>query len=110
MVIPPQEIIPPEAYVYTDIDKIIEETKNVSNKILDNTANILKKNDINCERKISLTGTPVTVILDYAEKNSIDIIALGSHGKKDVSLLLMGSTSTKIAEKSEIPLIIIKRK
>ena len=108
--IPPQEIIPPEAYVYTDIGRIIAEAKLVSKEILDNISKILEEKEIYCEKKITLMGDTGNTIIDYAEKNSIDIIALGSHSKKEISMLLTGSTNSKICEKSEIPVLIIKKK
>lgn len=108
--IPPQEIIPPEAYIYTDIGRIITESKLVSQEILNNVSKILEEKGIFCEKKITLMGDPCNTIIDYAEKNSIDVIVLGAHSRKEISLLLTGSVNLKICEKSEIPVLIIKKK
>lgn len=107
--IPPQNVIPPEAYIYTDLGKIIEESRHVSNEILDKIFDILKKYDVAEVKKTSLMGDPSSLIVDYAENNSIDLIVMGSHGKKELAALFLGSTSIKVTEKSEIPLLLIKR-
>ncbi len=110
VIIPPQKVIPPEAYVYTNLGKIIDESKLVSGDLLDSIEEIVKEHEPHSIKKVSLMGEPDDLIIDYAEKNSIDLIVMGSHGKKELAALFLGSISTKISEKSEIPLLIIKKK
>jgi nucleotide-binding universal stress UspA family protein len=42
-------------------------------------------------------GDPRRVILDYAERWPADLIVLGSHGRKGINLLLMGSVSEAVS-------------
>ena len=93
--VPPEAVIPPDAYVYTNIDKIIREARLVSQDILDRASDILQKQGITCTEKISLSGRPKDIIPDYAEKNSID-------------LLVLGRANTKILEKAEIPVLVTR--
>lgn len=107
--VPPQKVIPAEAYIYTDISRIIEEARQVSNELIDNIAEIIKKYNPTEIKKTSLIGEPAEKIVDFAEKNAIDLIVMGTHGKKDLSSFFLGSISTKVSEKSEIPLLLIKK-
>ncbi len=107
--VPPQKVIPPEAYIYTDIGKIIDESKHVSDELLNNTAEIFEKYEVSEIKKVSLMGEPAAIIVDYAEKNSIDLIIMGSHARKELSALFLGSTSMKVSEKSEIPILLVKK-
>jgi len=52
-------------------------------------------------------GDSVEVILQEAEKHSVDMIVLGSHGKGMAARLLLGSTSEGVVRKSTRPVHIV---
>lgn len=52
-------------------------------------------------------GKPSEAILKVAEEWKADIIVLGTHGRKGISHLLMGSVAEKIVRHSAKPLFII---
>lgn len=110
VIIPIQEIIPPDAYIYTDIEKIIEDAKMTSNEILRNTAVDVLKQKFNVTRKYNIEGDPADTIIKEAESNKYDLIIVGSHGKDGVSRWLMGSVSNKIYTHSNKPVLIVKSK
>jgi len=107
--VPPEKVIPAEAYVYTDVERLIEESKQVSKELLDNIENILKSKEPIEINKVSIAGDPSSKIVNYAEKNSIDLIVMGPRAKRDFSPLFLGGTSIKVTEKSEIPLLLVKK-
>ncbi|CAN5384423.1 universal stress protein [soil metagenome] len=53
-------------------------------------------------------GKPSKVILDYAKKNKIDIILMGSHGANGMKEYFVGSNAEKIVRTSPIPVIVVK--
>lgn len=107
--VPPQEVIPPEAQLVVDMAKIQEEANAVSAEILDRAADELEKIGVSHIEKLSLLGKPAKTIIDYAEHNPIDLIVMGSLGKKDLPKLLIGSTSSKVSERTEVPLLVVKK-
>jgi nucleotide-binding universal stress UspA family protein len=50
------------------------------------------------------------VILEVAEEMNIDIIVLGTHGRRGLDKILMGSVAEKVLRNSEIPMFIIPTK
>ena len=52
-------------------------------------------------------GIPYEVILNVAKEWDADLIVLGTHGRKGISHLIMGSVAEKIVRHSEIPVFII---
>jgi nucleotide-binding universal stress UspA family protein len=52
-------------------------------------------------------GTPVMAVLDTAEEFDADLIVLGSRGLGGFPELLLGSTSTQVAQHSHRPVVII---
>lgn len=57
--------------------------------------------------KIITEGHPADEIIKYAEKNSIDLIVMGTFGKGGVNRLLMGSVANKVVRISKIPVLVV---
>jgi nucleotide-binding universal stress UspA family protein len=52
-------------------------------------------------------GHPADEIIKYAEKNSIDLIVMGTLGKSGLDRFLMGSVADKVIRNSKIPVIAV---
>jgi len=52
-------------------------------------------------------GHPADEIIKYAEKNSIDLIVMGTLGKSGLDRFLLGSVADKVIRNSRIPVIAI---
>jgi nucleotide-binding universal stress UspA family protein len=47
-------------------------------------------------------------IIEIAAKNSCDLIVMASHGRRGVSVLLLGSETTKVLTHSTIPVLVVR--
>jgi len=52
-------------------------------------------------------GPAAEVILDYVEKNGVDIVVLSSHGRSGVTRWLLGSTVDKLLRRSPVPVFLV---
>ncbi len=104
----PSLIIPPDAYIYIDIEKIIEESNHVSDNLLELAAKKLETQRINVIKKYHILGDAASEIIDEAEKNKHDLIVVGAHGGGKISRWLLGGVSSKIYEYAKRPVLIIK--
>ena len=52
-------------------------------------------------------GHPAEELIKYAEKNSIDLIVMGTLGKSRLDRFLMGSVADKVIRNSKIPVIAV---
>jgi universal stress protein A len=55
-----------------------------------------------------LTGSPACQIVKLAERERIDLIVMGSHGRTGLSKLLMGSVAEGVMRKANCPVLIVK--
>ncbi len=55
-----------------------------------------------------VVGTPVTRILEIAEKKQASMILIGSHGRTGLSHLLIGSKAERVVQLSPIPVTVVK--
>jgi nucleotide-binding universal stress UspA family protein len=53
-------------------------------------------------------GEPFSLILNEAEKESVDLIVVGSHGKQGIERLLLGSVSEKVARKAKCSVLVVR--
>jgi nucleotide-binding universal stress UspA family protein len=56
---------------------------------------------------IQVTGSPVAMIVEEAEKNDADYIVMGSHGHTAFYDLLVGSTTHGVLKRSKCPVAIV---
>jgi len=56
-----------------------------------------------------LSGSPVKEILKFAEREDIDAIVIGSHGRSGLSRLLTGSVAEGVMRKATCPVLIVKQ-
>ena len=56
-----------------------------------------------------LSGSPVKEILKFAEREDIDAIVIGSHGRSRLSQLLTGSVAEGVMRTATCPVLIVKQ-
>lgn len=62
--------------------------------------------DVPCDL-VLVGGAPVSVILDYAAVNAVDLIVMGTHGTSGFQHLLLGSVTEKVLRKAICPVLTV---
>ncbi len=55
-----------------------------------------------------LDGHPAEELGGYAESHGVDLIVIGSHGRKGLDRLLIGSVADKIIRGAKVPVLVIR--
>ncbi len=76
---------------------------------LDAKAKSLKKMGIKTECVV-IVGNPGEEIVNYANKNKIDLIAIATHGRSGLKRILFGSVAEYVIKNSKLPILLIKPK
>jgi len=58
--------------------------------------------------QLLVVGTPVTRIIEIANKKKAKLIFVGSHGRTGLSHLLIGSKAERVVQLSPIPVVVVK--
>jgi len=61
----------------------------------------------NIERTV-LTGVPHEELMNFAKKNKIDLIIMGTHGRKGIDRILFGSTAAQIVRFAPCPVLTVR--
>lgn len=59
-------------------------------------------------REVILDGYPSNEIINFAEDNDIDLIAMGTLGKTGLDRLLIGSAAKKVVRGSKVPFMVVR--
>ena len=55
-----------------------------------------------------LAGDPADAVLRTAKSENVDMIVMGTHGRRGISRLLMGSVAEAIVRRAECPVLVLK--
>ncbi|WP_411345046.1 universal stress protein [Paenibacillus sp. WLX1005] len=56
----------------------------------------------------TVNGEPGATIVDYAHKQNVDLIVIGSRGLNSLQELVLGSVSHKVIKRAHCPVLIVK--
>jgi len=84
-----------------------EETE--AREYLKEKAAALKKIGIETQYVV-LVGNSGEEIVNYANKNNVDLIAIATHGRSGIKRILFGSVTEHVIKNSKIPILLIKPK
>jgi len=72
----------------------------------------LKKDEFGNSPKVVtavLNGSPVKMLIEYAEQNAIDLIMLSTHGRSGVERVLIGSVAEKLVRLAPCSVLVLRR-
>jgi len=55
-----------------------------------------------------LTGYAAEEILKYAQENSMDLIIMGTHGRKGIDRILFGSVAERVVKSAHVPVLTVR--
>ena len=78
-------------------------------KIVDEVKNEALAKNLNVQTEVLMdVGAVSKAIVEYAEKNNIDLIVLGTRGISGIKRMLLGSTASGVVTHSHCPVIVVK--
>ncbi len=72
----------------------------------------IKKDEFGNSPKVAtavLSGSPVKMLVEYAEQNSIDLIVLSTHGRSGVDRVMIGSVAEKLVRLAHCSVLVLRR-
>ncbi len=90
------------------VDLPQEDLEQYGNKVLEKAANLARGTGLEDIGTTSRQGDPAHSIVDYAAEIGADMIVIGSRGLGDLSSLLMGSVSHKVAHDAKCTCVTVK--
>ncbi|HYA38284.1 MAG TPA: universal stress protein, partial [Candidatus Methylomirabilis sp.] len=96
-----------------DIDVIVRARRAAGEKILTAARDAARAAGVEAETRLLETATPTqriaAAIADEAASWPADVVVLGTHGRRGVERLLLGSVAEGVARLSTVPVLLIPR-
>jgi nucleotide-binding universal stress UspA family protein len=98
--------------VAVPIDDILESMRAEGRKVLEKALARAKRAGVNAEAvQVASRGRPVSdVILSEARRARADVIVMGTHGRRGLNRLLLGSDAERVLRDSPVPVLLTRRK
>lgn len=59
-------------------------------------------------RTVVIDGDPATALVEYSEKEDIDLLIMMSHGRSGIMPWAMGGTANKVIQRSQTPVLLVR--
>lgn len=56
-----------------------------------------------------LSGRPARTILDYVADNDIDLVVMGTHGRRGLDRFLLGSVTERVVRGSDVSVLVVRQ-
>lgn len=76
-------------------------------KIVEKARNLGREAGVATAGKV-VVGIPDDGIVDYASDHDVDLIVMGTHGRRGVSRYFLGSTAERVVRRSPVPVLTIR--
>jgi nucleotide-binding universal stress UspA family protein len=82
-----------------------EQKQDHAGSVLEDAAERTGVSDV---ERITTVGQPTQSIIDAIEEHHVDHVVMGSHGRRGVSRLLLGSVAENVVRRSPVPVTIAR--
>ncbi len=94
---------------YMPLDNIMESASQDAQRYLDGVAARLEAQGIKTSTTLQIGGV-ANAIIDFAEENSIDLIAMCTHGRTGLARWALGSVADRVLRAGRVPLFLVRAK
>jgi len=81
--------------------------KESSEQYLDSVAKVLEGRGYPVSKHVT-TGPPAEQILDFAEANPVDLIAMSTHGLSGIKRWIFASVTDKVLHAGDMPVLVVR--
>ena len=96
----------PASYMNSYVQAIQE----IGEKVLDKAVSFARKTGVDVDPAMAHARdrTVARSILDRAKKSNVDLIVLGTHGRRGFQRVLMGSDAEAVVRESSVPVLLVR--
>lgn len=90
------------------IEALVEAAGKRADAILRDATTVAEKAGVPCERTTVMNPLPHKAILEEADASGCDLIVMGSHGRRGLEGLLIGSETQRVLLASSCPVLVVR--
>jgi nucleotide-binding universal stress UspA family protein len=94
--------------VETGTPELLEELEQEGERILEDARAEAKAAGLESIRGSIAGGAPYRRILDYVDEHDVDLVVMGTHGRRGVDRYLLGSVAEKVVRTATCPVMTVR--
>ncbi len=98
-----------EQYLLRDGDSALQRMSDAVKKDLEKVLVGLQDEGISAEF-LTVRGTPEKLIVDTADQKDADLVAIGTHGRRGLTHLLLGSVAERVVRTAKQPVLTVRQR
>ena len=101
----------PTAMLHPSVEKTYQEARDRLEALIpEQWLNEDKANPLVVKSSVLTAASPAQAITRFAQGKNADLIIVGTHGRKGLTRMLMGSTAESLLRSSPCPVLVVKHK
>ena len=90
------------------MNDILRAIREAGQDIVRETVKLIQDSGVIAVEEVLREGHPAEEILNYARESGMDLIVMGTHGRRGLGRLLLGSVTEEVVRTSEIPVLTVR--
>jgi nucleotide-binding universal stress UspA family protein len=86
---------------------VVDALKSEGEEATRRVAAAAEREGVDCETVVA-TGTAYSTIRDYVDEHAIDMVVMGTHGRKGLDRYLLGSVTERVVRTSDVPVLTVR--
>ena len=87
---------------------MIKTLQEAGEQILSDTVELIRKSGALALEEVMDEGHPAEEILQYAREHGIDLIVMGTHGRRGLNRVLLGSVAEEVVRSADVPVMTVR--
>ncbi len=79
-------------------------------QIVSETAKLIRESGVLAVQEALAEGEPAEEIIKYAQSHDIDLIVMGTHGRRGLGRVFLGSVAEEVVRSSDVPVMTVRMK
>lgn len=102
----------PDGMAFSNTDDLFDALRQSGKKIVEKAEALARRNGLTPESVMleSFGGRAADFIVQHANKWGADLIVLGTHGRRGVKRLVMGSDAEQVVRTARVPVLLVRSK
>ena len=111
-VVDQHQVLMSAAEVGVPLEPLMDSLRQGGRRVLRNAKALVERHRMKCSTAIleTMTGPASDLIVRQAKKWRADLIVIGTHGRRGMSRLVMGSDAEQIVRTSPVPVMLVRAK
>ena len=87
---------------------VMEALESEGKRAVERIAEIADDADLDCETSV-VSGTAYRSIREYIDDHDVDLVVMGTHGRRGIDRYLLGSVTERVVRTSDVPVLTVRK-